>query len=123
MANPAPDERNGDAVAARRGTIARSSSLPVERNSARNWIPHRWPYVILIMIAAAVGSSAATRIVPDGKASAMPWRVAMLLASGVGAGAPFRAGSTASPCVLVATLAVVVLPLFLFGLGVTRSGR
>ncbi len=96
----------------------RSLVMPGLKNSARNWIPHRWPYVILIMIAAVASSATATRILPDTVAGTM-LALAVVLASVVGP-AHRLARKHGLVVRLGATLTAVVLPLFLFGLGVTN---
>jgi diguanylate cyclase (GGDEF)-like protein/PAS domain S-box-containing protein len=95
----------------------RSKALAVRENAGRNWIPRRWPYLILSMIATVLTCMVATRSLP-----------------GPVIGGMLGASITLSACVglvhnlvaerglrarLAAVVVVVVVPMFLFGLAIT----
>src|SRR5687768_4972955 len=86
--------------------------------ATRNWVPRRWPYLILTMIAAIGSCAVATRSLPGSVTAAM-LALAVIGAGCVGLahrwGAKGRVGVR-----LAAVFAVVVAPMFLFGLALTR---
>lgn len=94
-----------------------SLTIPMASNASRNWIPRRWPYLVLIMVSAVASSATATLTLP-GRVSGLLLALAVVGACCVGRA--HQLTRTSGPVArLAATFAVVVLPLFLFGLGMT----
>ena len=83
----------------------------------RQWFPRHWPYMILCMIGAIVSSAVAAQRVPG------PYSGGLLAVAVVGACCArpvFRSRAQRRTATrLFAVLAVVILPMFLFGLGMT----
>jgi len=96
----------------------RAAVLQARSTAGRNWLPPRWPYLILTMLAAIGSGIAATRAIPGGEIVGM-LAIAVLGVACVGPAHTFVA-IRSHWSRLAAVLAVVVLPLFLFGLGVIR---
>ena len=95
----------------------RAAALPGGSTTGRNWIPRRWLYLIVSMVGSIASSVLGTSIVP-GSISAICLGAAIVLACGVGLA--HRLVQTRGLWLrLVATCIVVVLPLFLFSLGMT----
>jgi diguanylate cyclase (GGDEF)-like protein/PAS domain S-box-containing protein len=95
----------------------RAVALPAGSGTARDWIPPRWLYLVVSMAGSIASSVIGTTIYP-GPIAAICLGAAIVLASCVG-----RAHRLVQPrglwfCV-AATGLVVVLPLFLFSLGMT----
>jgi len=109
------DQRRGPR---RRPKSDRAAALPVGSAVGRNWIPQRWPFVTLTMLAAIVSGIAATRTVPDPATGGM-LAVTVLLVALVGPAHAFAA-TRGRPQRLAALVGVVIAPLFLFGLAVNR---
>lgn len=96
----------------------RALVAPFTDSFGRDWIPRRWPYLLLTMIAAAVSCAVATLAIPDASTVAL-----LILAVGAAAGVGPANRMVAKRRVrarLVAVVVVVVAPMFLFGLGITR---
>ncbi len=102
----------------RRPRSDRAAALQGSSNTARNWIPPRWPYLILTMLAAIGSGMVAARGLPDRQVGAM-LVTAVLAVALVGPAHVFAASRGTWPR-LVAVVTVVILPMFLFGLAVTR---
>jgi diguanylate cyclase (GGDEF)-like protein/PAS domain S-box-containing protein len=102
----------------RRPRSDRAAEIPAGSAMARNWIPRRWPYLILTMFAAIGSGMVATRAMPEPLIGAM-LVAAVLAVALVGRAHAFVANRGPWPC-LAAVTAVVILPMFLFGLAVTR---
>jgi hypothetical protein len=113
--NQADEQRRGPR---RQPRPDRALVAPFADNAGRNWVPRRWPYLILTMIAAVVSCMVATRSMP-GPVTASLLTVAVAAASGVGFAHKWAA-TRQRPARLVAVAAVVVLPMFAFGMGLTR---
>src|SRR5687768_679915 len=109
------DQRRGPR---RRPRSDRAAALPAGSATARNWIPPRWPYLILTMLAAIGSGMVATRSVPDPLILGM-LGLAVLAVALVGPVHVYVANRRLKPR-LAALVLVVVLPMFLFGLAVTR---
>jgi diguanylate cyclase (GGDEF)-like protein/PAS domain S-box-containing protein len=114
-AAPGDDKRQGPR---RRPRSDRAAALPAGASAGRNWIPHRWPYLILTMLAAIGSGMVGTKSMPGAVTSAM-LAVAVLAVALVGPAHSYVANRGVRPR-LVALLAVVILPMFLFGLALTR---
>ena len=86
--------------------------------AGRNWIPRRWPYMLVAMIAASGACMVVTRSLPGQVTGAM-LAISLTLAACVGLAHSLvaRRGRRAR---LVAVSVVVVVPMFLFGLAITR---
>ena len=115
-AMPIPDEQRQGSR--RRPRPDRALVAPFSDNAARNWIPRRWPYLILTMVAAIASCIVATNSAPGAVTTAM-LAVAVASASCVGLVNRWAANPRFGVRV-AAVFAVVVLPMFLFGLGLTR---
>src|SRR5690606_15526303 len=102
----------------RRPAADRALVAPFTDTFGRHWIPSRWPYLILIMIAAVVCCAVSTMAVPQ------PLTATMLGLAIVGVACVGIAHRAVAKRQLGARLAAVVLvvivPMFLFGLGITR---
>jgi len=96
----------------------RAAAVPAGSANGRNWIPSRWPYLILTMVAAIGSGIVATRGLPDATILVM-LGVAVVAVSLVGPAHAIVANRGLWPR-LGAFAAVVVLPMFLFGLAVNR---
>src|SRR5918993_3558059 len=64
----APDQRRGPR---REPRTDRAEAVPAGVNTGRNWIPRRWPYLILSMIAAIGSCMVATRSMPGAVTATM----------------------------------------------------
>ena len=82
------------------------------------WLPRRWPYLLMCMIA-AIGSSAFAVGRSPGPTSAIFLGLAVLLAAGLRPAYGWAQGHGPRRQLLVA-IAVVIVPMFLFGLAVNR---
>jgi diguanylate cyclase (GGDEF)-like protein/PAS domain S-box-containing protein len=92
-------------------------ALPAGRDPRRQWFPRNWPYMILSMIGAIAGSAVAARELPEPGSLGL---LALAVAGACCAQLIFDHVREARIAVrLLAVLAVVVLPMFLFGLGMT----
>ncbi|HYD24038.1 MAG TPA: EAL domain-containing protein [Croceibacterium sp.] len=115
IAGPASERRRGSR---REPRPDRSLIIPAGSQLGRNWIPKRWPYLLLGIIASAASSMVATKGIPEVPIAIM-LGLALLGAAGVGmvhaAVANRGVGARMS-----AVLAVVIAPMFLFGLAMTR---
>jgi len=98
--------------------LDRAKALPAAGVPASEWIPRRWPYVLLAMIASIVSAMAATRSLP-GRVESVLFALALLGASAVPAARAF-AERRRLEARLGAVSFAVVAPLFLFGLAMTR---
>jgi len=96
----------------------RALVAPFSDHFGRNWIPRSWPYLLLTMIAAIGSCMVATRSLP-GPITAAMLALAMTGASCVGI-AHRWVSRRGVPSRLGAVLAVVVMPMFVFGVGLTR---
>ena len=115
-AEPRPDEQRRGSR--RQPRPDRALVAPFGDNAARNWIPRRWPYLILTMIAAIGSGVVATRSLPG------PFTAAMLVVAVLGASCVGlvhdRVANRQLGARLAAVFGVVVVPMFLFGHGLTR---
>src|SRR5690606_31444132 len=102
----------------RRSLADRSAALQLAASSRRSWLPARWPYLILTMLAAIASAIVATKEVPEPLVGGM--LVAAVLGVSLVGPAQALAARKARGSRLAAVAAVVVLPLFLFGFGVNR---
>src|SRR5687767_3580423 len=101
----------------RRPRVDRAVALPAGLAAGRDWIPSGWLYVIVSMVGSIVSSVLGTSILP-GPIAAVCLSAAVALAGGVGLAHRLVQRRGLWLC-LVATCLVVVLPLFLFSLGMT----
>ena len=115
VAPPIQDKRRGPR---RRAASDRATAVQVGTNTAQNWLPPRWPYLILTMVAALASALVATRTAPNLIISGM-LLFAVIGVALVGPAHAFLARSGTQGRLAI-TAAVVVLPLFLFGFGVNR---
>jgi len=95
----------------------RASALPAGLTTGRNWIPPHWLYLIVSMAGSIASSVLGTSILP-GRIAAACLGASIVLACGVGLAHRLVQTRGLWPR-LVATCLVVVLPLFLFSLGMT----
>src|SRR5687768_2478799 len=109
------DQRRGPR---RRPRSDRAAALPAGSAAGRNWIPPRWPYLILTMLAAIGSAMVAARGVLEPLVGAM-LAAAVIAVALVGPAHAFVANRHLWPR-LAAVATVVILPMFLFGLGITR---
>ncbi|HEY6816590.1 MAG TPA: EAL domain-containing protein [Croceibacterium sp.] len=112
---PAADRRQQ----ARRKQKSTRAQVPQTAAGAQ-WFPRNWTYVILCMIGAVVGSAVAANRVPGPLGGTI---LALAVAGACCARPVFRRvdrmRESATGARLLAVAAVVVMPLFLFGLGMT----
>jgi hypothetical protein len=110
-----PGERRHEAR--REPRANRSLAMPLGSDDGHAWFPRKWPYLIVCMLGAVVSSALAAGAVPGPYSSAM---LALALA-GVCCAQPIfdRAGRARIAARLAVAAAVVALPMFLFGLGMT----
>ncbi len=102
----------------RRPRPDRSLALPPDRDDSRQWFPRSWPYLVLCIVAAILGSVLAMRQIPP----APVWPTLALSVAGA-AGAPLvfaRVRRRSIVARIAAALGAVVAPLFLFGLGMIQ---
>jgi diguanylate cyclase (GGDEF)-like protein/PAS domain S-box-containing protein len=116
VAAPRPEEQRRGAR--RQPRPDRALVAPFGEHAGRNWIPRRWPYLILTMVAAIGSCIVATRGLP-GPVTALMLGLAVAGAACVGV-AHRLVANRRLPWRLAAVVAVVVLPMFLFGLALTR---
>jgi diguanylate cyclase (GGDEF)-like protein/PAS domain S-box-containing protein len=109
------DQRRGPR---RRPRSDRAAALPAGSAAGRNWIPPRWPYLVLTMLAAIGSGMVATKAFPGQVIGGM-FAVALLGVAVVGPAHAFAANRGVWAR-LAALIAVVITPMFLFGLGVIR---
>jgi hypothetical protein len=87
-------------------------------HTGRNWIPRRWPYLIRSMLAAIGSCMVATRSVPGILTAAM---LALAVAGSACVGmAHVYVAQRGLRARIAALVAVVIAPMFLFGLAITR---
>jgi len=110
-----PEQRRGPRRELR---LDRASAIDQPRLTVRNWIPPRWPYLILTLVTAIGIAVLASRALPTRATGAM-LAVAVLGTALVGRAHVLVAARGLYPR-LVAAFVVVVAPLFLFGLAITR---
>ena len=101
----------------RRPRFDRAAVLQVGSSTARSWIPARWLYLVVSMVGSIASSVIGTAIYP-GWIAAICLGAAIVLASGVGLAHRLVQTRGLWFCLVSAGL-VVVLPLFLFSLGMT----
>jgi diguanylate cyclase (GGDEF)-like protein/PAS domain S-box-containing protein len=101
----------------RRPRSDRAAAVSAGLATRRNWIPPRWHYVIVSMAGSIASSVIGTSILPRLPA-AICLAAAIVLASGVGLAHRLVQTRGVWACLVAASL-VVVLPLFLFSLGMT----
>jgi len=92
--------------------------MPFDRDDSRQWYPRSWPYLVLCMVAAVIGSMLAMEQVPQGPV----WLTLALAVAGT-ACAPLvfaRVRRRNAGARILAALLVVVAPMFLFGLGMVQ---
>jgi diguanylate cyclase (GGDEF)-like protein/PAS domain S-box-containing protein len=91
--------------------------MPAAQDPRRQWFPRNWPYMILCMIGAIVSSAVAAQRLPGIYGGGL---LAFAVAGACCAQPIFdRVRGARIVGRLVAVLAVVILPMFLFGLGMT----
>jgi diguanylate cyclase (GGDEF)-like protein/PAS domain S-box-containing protein len=96
----------------------RSLAMPRGSQASRNWVPRRWTYVVLAMVAAAATGAVAARGLPAPAVGGM-LLAAVVLAGLVGpAHELIRARGLSAR--IAATFATIALPMFLFGLGMSN---
>src|SRR5690606_24829833 len=96
----------------------RALVAPFTDSFGRDWIPRRWPYLILTMIAAAVSCAVAALATPDVPTAAL---LVLAVAAAAGVGPAHRmVAKRRVRARLVAVALVVVAPMLMFGLGITR---
>jgi lysylphosphatidylglycerol synthetase-like protein (DUF2156 family) len=98
--------------------LDRAAALPPANTLGGDWMPRRWPYVLLAMVASIVSAVAATRAMPE-PAEAALFGLALLGAACVPAAHAFAVRRRLAAR-LAAVFCAVVAPLFLFGLAMTR---
>ena len=96
----------------------RALAVPQSSTLGRNWIPRRWPYLVLAMLAAVASAMVTTRGIPDVTEGVM-LALALLGAAAVSP-VHARVANRRLGARLAAVFAVVVAPMFLFGLAMTR---
>ena len=114
---PATDRRQDDR---REQRADRALSRLATPPSADQWFPRRWNMLILAMMIACAANYVATRALP-GPWSTLSLAGAIIAACLVGP-AHRRLGARAGSLRMLGAACVVVAPLFLFGLGITRWG-
>src|SRR6188768_1042596 len=96
---------------------SRALALPPAEDPGRQWFPRNWPYMILCMIGAIVSSAVAAQSMPGIYGGAL---LGLAVAGACCAQPIFdRVRGARIPARLLAVLTVVILPMFLFGLGMT----
>jgi diguanylate cyclase (GGDEF)-like protein len=96
----------------------RALTVPQTSTFGRNWIPRRWPYLVLAMMAAVASAMVSTKGLPD-LLEALMLGLALVAAAAVGP-VHTRVANRGVGARMAAVLAVVVAPMFLFGLAMTR---
>jgi diguanylate cyclase (GGDEF)-like protein/PAS domain S-box-containing protein len=95
----------------------RALAMPPAADPGRQWFPRNWPYMILCMIGAIVSSAVAAQSIPGIYSGAL---LGLAVAGACCAQPIFDRVRQARMSVrLLAVLAVVILPMFVFGLGMT----
>ncbi len=114
-ATPAGEQRRGPR---RRSSADRALVAPFTDTLGRHWIPGRWPYLILTMVAAVVCCSVATMALPEPLTAVF---LGLAVAGTACVGIAHRAVAKRQLGARVAAVVlVVIVPMFLFGLGITR---
>ena len=114
-APPSSEQRRGPR---RHPRHDRALVAPFTDTFGRDWIPRRWPYLILTMIAAIVSGSVATLGIPEPVTAIL---LGLGVAGAAAVGIAHRAVAKRRVRGRLAAVAlVVVAPMFLFGLGITR---
>src|SRR6187401_1571736 len=95
----------------------RALAMAPAEDPGRQWFPRNWPYMILCMIGAIVSSAVAAQSIPGIFGGAL---LGLAVAGACCAQPIFDRVRNARIAVrLLAVLAVVILPMFLFGFGMT----
>ena len=113
----APDGEDKRLGPRRRPRSDRAAALPAGSAGGRNWIPARWPYLTVSMAGSAASSMLGTSLLP-GPIASICLALALALACCVGWAHRAVQARGLLACA-VATLMVVMLPLFLFALAMT----
>ncbi|HEU4650530.1 MAG TPA: hypothetical protein VFS49_03860, partial [Croceibacterium sp.] len=120
---PGPDAHGGAKADERRHDSRRSPRpnrslvMPHAEDAGRGWFPRTWPYMIVCMAGAVVASALAAQAIPGVYGGSL---LALAVAGACGAQPVFdRVRRRSTVASVLAALAVVVLPMFLFGLGMT----
>lgn len=115
---PPADQRRGDRRAAPRRWRASPAHVSRQAEAARHWLPRAWPYLPLAMVAAMAGASLFQLAPPS------PLVALVLGVSIIGPLCLGRVHAAMNSCRFAGRIAgvgaVLIGPLFLFGLGITR---
>ena len=97
--------------------IDRTAALLPLKSASRQWVPKKWPYVLLAMVTSGVSGMAATGGWP-GTTDAVLFALALIGAGSVGLAHKVAARGRLEVRI-AAVICTVVAPLFLFGLAMT----